>query len=165
MDNKSGLTHVVHAFPPLFDSSCRILILGSVPSPKSRETGFYYGHPRNRFWKVLAAVFSDSVPDTVEEKKAFLLSHHVALYDTVYSCDIYGSSDSSIRNVVPADLSAILRNSRIERIFCNGRASGSFFEKYQEPLLGIKAVTLPSTSPANASWTLEKLIEAWKAIL
>ncbi len=165
MKNKSNYTHVVHTFPPLFDSSCRILILGSVPSPKSREAGFYYGHPRNRFWNVLAAVCGGSVPATVEEKKDFLLSHHIALYDTVYSCDIYGASDSSIRNVVPTDLSEILDNSHVRRIFCNGKASGSFFEKYQEPLLGIKAVTLPSTSPANASWSLERLIEAWKAIL
>ncbi|MCF0150181.1 MAG: DNA-deoxyinosine glycosylase [Firmicutes bacterium] len=157
--------HIVHPFPPLYDENSRILILGSFPSVKSREQNFFYGHPQNRFWKVVAAVFDDIVPASIEEKKAFLHRHHIALWDSIAECDIKGSSDSSIRNAVPTDLRQILQGSQVKRIFCNGKASGTCYEKYQQPLLGIPAVTLPSTSPANAAFTMEKLIDAWSAAI
>ncbi len=156
--------HVVHPFEPLYDSSSRILILGSLPSVRSRQQHFYYGHPQNRFWKMLAMLFDEPLPQSIEEKKQLVLRHNLALYDTIYSCDIIGSSDSSIRNVVPSDLSAIISQSRIELIICNGQTSGRCFRKYQEKQLGMSAVILPSTSPANAACSLEKLTEAWGCI-
>ena len=124
----------------------------------------FYGHPQNRFWPLLAALFGENAPGTVEEKKALALRHRVALWDTIYSCDILGSSDSSIRAVVPTDLRPILARSGVTRIFCNGRTSGAYYKKYQEKELGIEATVLPSTSPANAAWTMERLMEAWRVI-
>ena len=158
-------THIVHPFGPLYDAHSEILILGSLPSVKSREQNFFYGHPQNRFWPLLALLFGERAPETVEEKKALALRHHVALWDTIYSCDIVGSSDSSIRSVVPTDLRPILAGSGVRRIFCNGRTSGQYYHKYQEKTLGMNAVVLPSTSPANAAWTMERLAEAWRVIL
>ena len=158
-------THIVHPFGPLCDARSEILILGSLPSVKSREQNFFYGHPQNRFWPLLAALFGEKAPGTVEEKKALALRHHVALWDTIYSCDIIGSSDSSIRSVVPTDLRPILAGGNVKRIFCNGRTSGRYYEKYQEKALNQKAIVLPSTSPANAAWTMEKLMDAWRVIL
>jgi len=157
-------THIVHPFGPLYDAHSEILILGSLPSVKSREQNFFYGHPQNRFWPLLALLFGERAPETVEEKKALALRHHVALWDTIYSCDIIGSSDSSIRGVVPTDLRPILAGSGVRRIFCNGRTSGMYFHRYQEKTLGLKAAVLPSTSPANAAWTMERLAEAWRVI-
>lgn len=154
-------THIIHPFPPLYDASSQILILGSLPSVKSREQMFFYGHPQNRFWKVIAAVLNEEVPVTIEEKKQMLLKHHIALWDTIYSCDIIGSSDSSIKNVIPTDLKRIIGESCITRVFCNGKTSGKYYEKYQEKVLGVKAQVLPSTSPANAAFSLEKLIQIW----
>lgn len=154
--------HIVHPFPPLYDAASEILILGSLPSVKSREQRFFYGHPQNRFWKVMANVLQEKLSITIEEKKEMLHSHHIALWDSIYSCDIIGSSDSSIRNVVPTDLQPILSHSRIERIYCNGAASGKCFQRYQEKTLGIKAVILPSTSPANAAYSIERLTDIWK---
>ncbi len=156
---------VLHPFPPLFDTQSRILILGSFPSVKSREQMFFYGHPQNRFWRVLAAVFASPVPETVQEKKAFLLEQHVALWDVIGSCEIKGSADSTIRNVSPNDLSVILDHAPIERIFVNGRTAEKYYMRYTLPLTGKKAVCLPSTSPANAAFSLEKLISAWRVIL
>ena len=156
--------HVIHPFQPLYRPDSEILILGSLPSLKSREQMFFYGHPRNRFWPLLALLFDEPVPETVEEKRALALRHHIALWDTVFSCDITGSSDSSIRNVVPTDLRPVLAQSRIRKIFCNGSSSASFFRKYHAPLLGRDAVPLPSTSPANAAWTMECLYEAWRCV-
>ena len=156
--------HIEHPFEPLYDSDSKILILGSFPSVKSRETLFFYGHPRNRFWQVTAKVFGESVPETVDEKKEFLHRNHIALWDTIASCDIVGSSDSSIRNVVPTDLARIIDNSKVMRVFCNGGTSHKYYEKYHEEALGIKAVKMPSTSPANAAWSLERLIDAWRII-
>ena len=153
--------HIVHPFPPLYDENSKILILGSLPSVKSREQMFFYGHPQNRFWKVIAAVTGEAVPVTIEEKKALLHRNHIALWDTIYSCDIIGSSDSSIRNVVPTDLSPIIEHSKITKIFCNGNTSAKYYKKYQQKILGTEAVTLPSTSPANAAFSLEKLINIW----
>ena len=158
-------THIVHPFGPLYDADSTILILGSLPSVKSREQRFFYGHPQNRFWPLLAALFGERAPESVEEKRALALRRHVALWDTIYSCDIVGSSDSSIRNVVPTDLRPILDGSRVRRIFCNGRTSGLYFKKYQAEILGREAQTLPSTSPANAAWTMERLLDAWRVIL
>ena len=126
---------------------------------------FYYGHPRNRFWKVLSGVFGEQIPDSAEGKKAFLLSHGVALWDSIASCTIVGSSDASIRSVKPNKISELLREAPIERIFCNGRASHACYEKYVFPLTGIHAAALPSTSPANAAKSLDALIEAWRTIL
>ena len=159
------MTHVIHEIPPVYDDRSKILILGSFPSVKSREGQFFYHHKQNRFWKVLAAVFEDTLPETIEEKKEFLLRHNIAIWDVIASCDIEGSSDSSIKNVVPTDLNLILEESEVERIFCNGKASGNYYKKYQESRTGIEATVLPSTSPANAAFSLEKLIEIWKCIL
>ena len=158
-------THVTHPFPALYNKESEILILGSLPSVKSREQMFFYGHPQNRFWKVIAAVLNEPVPKNIEEKKAMLYRHHVALWDTIYSCDIIGSSDSSIKNVVPTDLGQIISNSRIERVYCNGAASGNYYKKYQQKVLGIEAEVLPSTSPANAAYSLDRLIGIWSGTI
>ena len=156
---------VIHPIPPVFDRNSKILILGSFPSVKSREGHFFYHHPKNRFWKTLAGVLDVPVPDTIAEKKAFLLSHRIALWDVIASCSIEGSSDSSIRDVVPTDLSVILSTADIRPIFRNGKTSWNYYRKYQEAVTGIPAVSLPSTSPANAAWSLEKLKGAWNVIL
>ena len=156
---------VIHPIPPVFDRNSKILILGSFPSVKSREGHFFYHHPQNRFWKTLAGVLDVPVPDTIDEKKTFLLSHRSALWDVIASCSIEGSSDSSIRDVVPNDLSVILSTADIRAIFCNGKTSWNYYRKYQEAVTGIPAVSLPSTSPANAAWSLEKLKGAWNVIL
>ena len=156
---------VIHPIPPVFDRNSKILILGSFPSVKSREGHFFYHHPQNRFWKTLAGVLDVPVPDTIAEKKAFLLSHRIALWDVIASCDIEGSSDSSIRNVEPTDIRRVLTESDIRAIFCNGKTSWNYYRKYQEAVTGIPAVSLPSTSPANAAWSLEKLKGAWNVIL
>ncbi len=161
---KKQYTHIIHPFPPLYDSESEILILGSFPSVKSREQKFFYGHKQNRFWKVMAAVLETTVPETIEEKKKMLYRHHIALWDSIYSCDIIGSSDSSIKNAVPTDLGQIITGSKIRKIFCNGAASGICFKKYQEKELQITADILPSTSPANAAYSLEKLISIWRKI-
>ena len=156
---------VTQEFAPVCDADCKVLILGTAPSRKSREVGFYYGHPQNRFWKMLAAVTGEEVPRSIEEKKALLLRNHIALHDVIHSCDIIGSSDSSIRNVEPADLERILAVTGKVSILCNGGTSYQLYKKYQEDKLGIPAVRLPSTSPANAAWRLERLVEAWGAVL
>lgn len=154
-----------HTFEPVFDKDSKILILGSFPSVKSRENHFYYGHPQNRFWKVMAYVLGEEVPATIEEKKALLLSNHVAVWDVIASCKIIGSSDTSIKDVVVNDFSYILQHSAIERIYVNGSKAYELYHKYAEKTTGIKAVKLPSTSPANASWNLEKLCKEWKTIV
>ncbi len=155
---------IVHPIPPLYDAQSRILILGSFPSVKSREAMFFYGHPQNRFWRLLALLFDEDIPRTISDKRALALGHHVALWDTIRSCVITGSSDSSIRDVVPNDLSVILQNSRVEVIFCNGAASYRLYMKYIYPSTGINAVKLPSTSPANAAYSIERLVEAWSEV-
>lgn len=156
---------IQHPIAPVYNEHSYILILGSFPSVKSREQGFFYGHPQNRFWKVLAAVYESEVPQTIEEKKAFLLQNGVAVWDVIASCEIQGSSDSSIKNVVPTDLSGILAQAPIRRIFVNGKKAEQLYRRYQEKQTGIRAVCLPSTSPANAAWGLERLVEAWKGIV
>ena len=156
--------HVTHGFPPFWQRDAGILILGSFPSVRSREPAFFYGHPRNRFWQVLAAVRRQPCPQTIEEKKAFLAANHIALYDTLEACDIRGSADSSIANAEPADLRPILEGAAIRRIFTNGRTSQKYYDRWQAPVLHREAVCLPSTSPANAAWSLTQLTEAWSVI-
>ena len=157
-------THVVHPFEPVFDSRSRILVLGSLPSVRSRENRFYYGHPHNRFWRVLADVFSEPVPETISDKTALLLRNGVALWDAVAECDVAGSSDASIRNVVPTDLSRVFGACRIEAVFANGRTAAKYYDLYQMPVYGRPITALPSTSPANAAWTLERLCDAWRVL-
>ena len=156
---------VFHPIPPLYDENSTVLILGSFPSVKSRETAFFYGHPQNRFWKVTAGVFGCPVPETVAQKRAFLQDHHIALWDVIASCTIAGSADSSIQDVVPNDLTAILRASRVRRVFVNGKTASRYYQKYLQSQTGIEAICLPSTSPANASWSVARLIDTWKIIL
>ena len=155
---------ICHPFPPIYDGNSRILILGSFPSVKSREQLFFYGHPQNRFWRVTAAVYGSEAPGTIPEKKEFLLSHGIALWDVIASCEITGSSDSSIKNVAVNDLSSIFAASDIKRIFVNGQTAKRFYDRYTKPLVGREAAVLPSTSPANAAWTFDKLVTAWQII-
>lgn len=157
--------HIIHPIAPVFDKHSDILILGSLPSVKSREQMFFYGHPQNRFWRVMEALFQSEPLLTVEDKKQFLIAHHIALWDVIYSCNIKGSADSTIRNVEPTDLNLVIQNSNVRCVFCNGKTSGSYYAKFQKERTGIEAVTLPSTSPANAAWNLERLVEAWRCIL
>lgn len=152
---------ITHPINPIYDEKSRILILGSFPSVKSREAGFFYGHPQNRFWRVISAVCGESTPITVEEKKEFLLRNKIAVWDVIKSCDITGSSDSSIKNVVPNDLTLVLNNSTVERIFVNGKKAEQLYNRYIKDVIGREAVCLPSTSPANAAWSIERLTEAW----
>ena len=155
---------LVHPIPPLFDAQSRVLILGSFPSVKSREAQFFYGHPQNRFWKLLALLFDEETPVTIEETRVLVLRHHLALWDTIRSCTVTGSSDSSICNVVPNDLRVILEHSCVDRIYCNGATSFRLYQKYILPQTGIPAQKLPSTSPANAAWSMERLYRAWEVI-
>ena len=156
--------HVVQPFAPVYDEHSKVLILGSLPSVKSRGQGFYYGHPQNRFWKVTAAVFGEPVPETIEEKKEMLLRNRLAVWDVIESCDIIGSSDSSVKNAEAADVAGLLSSSAIERVYVNGALAGKLYDRYLFEKTGIAAVRLPSTSPANARWNLEALIESWRII-
>lgn len=155
---------LLHPFGPLYNENSKVLILGSFPSVKSREQEFFYGHPQNRFWKVLAALTDSPVPQTIDEKKTLILSNGLALWDSIGSCEITGSSDASIRNAEPNDLRVITDNCDIRAIYCNGKKSLEVYNRYIEPLLGRRAEALPSTSPANAAWSLDRLIEAWAVI-
>ena len=157
-------THISHTFSPVYDEQSEILILGSFPSVKSREQGFYYGHPQNRFWKVIASICNQEVPKTMEEKKKMLLANHIAIWDVIDSCDIIGSSDSSIKNVVPADIVGLLKQTNIKQIFANGKTAGKLYEKFSKEITGLEITILPSTSPANAMFSLERLITEWKII-
>ena len=152
-----------HPFPPLFDKDSKVLILGSFPSVKSREMKFFYGHPQNRFWKVIASIFDEEIPNSIEEKKRLILKNHLALWDVIAECEIVGSSDASIKNAKANDLSEILKNAPIQKIIVNGKTAEKLYIKYIEPVTGIKAVVLPSTSPANAAWSLDKLVDVWEA--
>ena len=156
---------VQHPIAPVFDAASKILILGSFPSAKSRETAFFYGHPQNRFWKVVSGVLGCDCPQTVTEKRSMLLAHHIALWDVIASCRIEGSSDSSIRDVRPTDLGAILNAAPIQAVFCNGQTAFRLYGRFQEARTGIPAMPLPSTSPANAAYHVERLMESWRAIL
>lgn len=153
-----------HPIPPFYKADSRILILGSFPSVQSRRQRFFYGHPQNRFWMVVSAVFGCDLPHTLEEKKFFLESNRIALWDVISSCEIEGSSDSSIKNAEPNDLRMILDSCDIRKIYINGKTAERLYIKYLLPQTGREAVCLPSTSPANAAWTLPRLIGAWSAI-
>ncbi len=154
-----------HEFGPVWNEESRILILGSFPSVKSREQGFYYGHPQNRFWRLLALLLEEKLPQSIEEKKQFLLQHRIALWDVIESCEIVGSSDSSIRDAVVNDFCDILKNSQIQQIFVNGNKAAQLYEKYASLQTGRGVKCLPSTSPANAAYSLERLAEKWSCIL
>lgn len=154
-----------HPFEPIYDCNSRILILGTMPSVASRQNNFYYSHPQNRFWKVLSAVLGVPQPETIEEKRGMLIRHGIAIWDVLESCRIRLSQDSSIKDPVANDFGPILKNSRIRAIYTNGTKAGSLYHKLVYPHTGIKGIVLPSTSPANARYSLEKLIEAWKVIL
>jgi hypoxanthine-DNA glycosylase len=157
--------NITHPIPPVWDTESEILILGSFPSVKSREQQFFYGNKQNRFWKVLARVLDCPVPETVMEKRAMLLANHIAVWDVIASCEITGSSDASIRDVVPNDLSEILSSAHIRAIFANGGKAYELYQKYIYPENGIPAYKLPSTSPANAGYSLERLISGWSEVL
>ena len=158
------MSREIHTIPPVFDSHSKILILGSFPSVKSRESQFFYVHPQNRFWRVLAAVTGQPLPSDIAEKKEFLLRNHIALWDVIESCEITGSSDSSIRNAVPNNLNRILCAAPVCQIFTNGRTAGRLYGKYCLNDTGRPALCLPSTSPANAAWSLDRLVTAWNAV-
>ena len=165
MDKKESYTHVVHTFEPVYDKNSRILVLGSLPSVKSREQNFYYGHPQNRFWKVIARLTGWQVPETIEEKKAMLLANGIAVWDVIAECDIIGSSDSSIKNVVVNDFRKILKEAPIQQIYANGAKSYELYRKYASAQTEREIIKLPSTSPANAAWSVERLCEVWKVLL
>lgn len=156
---------LVHPFDPVYDASSRILILGSFPSVRSREEGFYYGHPRNRFWRVLAAVLGEDAPGSVPEKKAMLLRHGIALWDAAAQCEIAGSLDSAMKRAEANDITPILRAARIETVITNGKKAHEIYEKAIFPRCGVKDVVLPSTSAANASFSTEELIRIWRAAI
>lgn len=154
----------VHPFPPVWDQDSRILILGSFPSVRSREVGFYYGHPQNRFWPLLARLYDETIPQTTLQRRSFALRHGIALWDAIESCLITGSSDASIRDARPNDIAGLIEQTGISRIFCNGQQSYRIFTRYCKASCPLDAIPLPSTSPANAAWTLDRLAEAWKVI-
>lgn len=155
---------IVHPFPPLFNEESEVLILGSFPSVKSREQRFFYGHRQNRFWKVMACVLNCPTPESIEEKRAMLLGNHIAVWDVIGSCNITGSSDASIQDAAPNDLSPIFDGAQIRAVYANGGKAYELYQKYLYPQNGREIVRLPSTSPANAAFSLEKLVEQWKVI-
>lgn len=156
---------ITHPIPPVYNKESRILILGSFPSVKSREGAFFYHHPQNRFWKVISALCRETLPTTIEEKKWLLLRNKIALWDVIESCEIVGSSDSSIRNVVPNDISIILKTAEIQKIIANGGTAYRLYMKYIYPETNREIIKLPSTSPANATFSLERLLEEWSCII
>ena len=160
-DTKGEKTSMIHTFEPVYDKKSKILILGTFPSVKSRASGFYYQHPQNRFWKVISALAGRSTPGTIEEQKTMLLENHIAVWDVIYSCDINGSSDSSIKNVVPNDIRSLLNNSDIATIYANGGKADELYNRYCFESTKKAIVKLPSTSPANASYSLAKLVAHW----
>ena len=155
----------IHNIKPIFNSNSKILILGSFPSVKSRQEEFFYAHKQNRFWKVLSRVLNQQEPISIEEKKAFLLKNKIALWDVISSCEIFGSSDSSIKKVKPNNLSIVLNNSQVNKIFVNGKTALKYYNKYILDAIKTEAECLPSTSPANATFSLEKLVLHWQQIL
>ena len=157
--------HLTHPIEPVYDRNSRILILGSFPSAKSREIGFFYGHPQNRFWKLLSALYEEELPRSVEEKKTLLLRHGIALWDVIGSCEIEGSSDASIKNVAPNDIRLILDAAKIQVIYTAGKTAKKYYDKYALPKTQREAICLPSTSPANAAYDLERLLAEWRRIL
>ena len=161
MKKDEKYVHLNRTFGPLYDKNSEILILGSFPSVKSREVEFFYGHPQNRFWKVISSIYNCPLPETIEEKKEFALKNKIALWDTIDSCDIMGSDDSSIKNAVPTDINLILSSADIKAVFCNGAVSHKLYMNLIYPKTEVSAIKLPSTSPANAAYSLDKLITIW----
>ncbi|MEG1891931.1 MAG: DNA-deoxyinosine glycosylase [Clostridia bacterium] len=155
---------IAHPFAPVWDEHSRVLVLGTFPSVKSRELGFYYGHPQNRFWRVLGAVFGEEPPLAVAQKRAMLLRRGVAVWDVLERCDILGSSDQSICGAVPNDIAGLLARAGMLRVYLNGQKAGALYHRYCEAACGVSGIILPSTSPANAAWTLERLQERWQVI-
>lgn len=153
---------VIHSIPPLYAPDSRVLILGSIPSPKSREAGFFYGHPQNRYWRVLAAVLGEETPQSIAEKREMCLRHRIAMWDVLASCEIIGAGDSTIRNPSPNDLTGLLARTQVRAVFATGQKAAQLYRKYNPDALPVTA--LPSTSPANAAWSIDRLIEAYRAI-
>ena len=156
--------HIKRTFGPVYNQNSKVLILGSFPSIKSREANFYYGHPQNRFWPLMGKILCREIPTSIEDRKTLMLDKGIALWDTIEECDIVGSSDASIRNIVPVDIQKVLKAADIAQIYCNGSTSHDLFMRYLEPVCGRKPVKLPSTSPANAAWNIDRLYEVWKQI-
>ena len=156
--------HIEHGIPPVFNAESRVLILGTMPSPKSRENGFYYMHPQNRFWRVISTVLGEPLPTTNGERASLLLKNKIALWDTLAQCDIIGASDSSVKNETPNDLSVITDTADIKAIFTTGKAAYKYYCRFQQESTGIEAICLPSTSPANARFGLDALIDEYKII-
>ena len=163
-DCAQPLQHIEHGIPPVFDERSEVLVLGTMPSPKSREAAFFYGHPQNRFWRVVAALFDEPVPEDNAERADLLLRHHIALWDVLESCDIRGASDASIANARPNDLSRVLGKAPVRRVFCTGAAAGRYYAKLCAVASGLPASVLPSPSPANAAWSLPRLVEAYRPV-
>lgn len=155
---------VVHTIPPLFAPDSRVLMLGSIPSPKSRETGFFYGHPQNRYWRVLAAVLSEATPENIADKRAMCLRHKVAMWDVLASCEIVGAGDSTIRNPEPNDLAGLIAKTQVQAVFATGQKAAALYRKFCERQTGFPVTALPSTSPANAAWSFTRLCEAYRVI-
>lgn len=162
---KDNYETIVHPLEPYFTKESKILILGSFPSVKTREYGFFYGHPQNRFWRVMEVLFGEDLDNGIAARKDFLSRHKIALYDSIYQCDIVGSSDASIKNAQPSDLSRIIKGADIKEVFLNGATSYRYYKKYHEKDLGLEGVKLPSTSPANARYRLDDLVNEWRVIL
>ena len=157
--------HILHPIAPVYDAQSQVLILGSFPSVKSREEGFFYGHPRNRFWRLLAEITGEQMPVSKDEKLLLLHTHHIALWDVISSCDIVGSSDSSITNVIPNDITSILENSNVKAVITNGKTADGLYRRFIEPVTQMQPVCLPSTSPANAAWSYDRLLGYWRQAL
>lgn len=162
---KDNYNTIIHPLKPFYTRDSKILILGSFPSVKTREYGFFYGHPQNRFWRVMEVLFNEELSDDIDERKDFLSRHKIALYDSIYQCDIIGSSDASIKNAQPSDFKDIIKDADIKEIFLNGATSYKYYKKYHEKDLGLEGVKLPSTSPANARYRLDDLVSEWRVIL
>lgn len=160
-----NLKKEIHNIQPVWNKESKILILGSFPSVLSREQEFFYGHPQNRFWKVLAGILNEAIPTTIEQKKEFLLKNHIAVWDVIGSCEIEGSKDHTIQNVVPNPIQDILYQTNIQKIYLNGKTAEKYYLKYIYPTLLYEAIPLPSTSPANAKFNVNMLIDKWKIIL
>lgn len=165
MQENANYQTIVHPLKPLYKGNSKILILGSFPSVKTREYGFFYGHPQNRFWPLMELLFDENLTTNIEQRREFLLRNKIAVFDSIYQCDIIGSSDASIKNVVASDLSEIFENADIKQVFCNGATSYKYYKKYHFSQSGIKGIQLPSTSPANAKFRLEDLAKQWVQIL
>lgn len=164
-NQESAPQRIVHPLEPLYRQDSKILILGSFPSVKTREYGFFYGHPQNRFWPLMGLLFKENISTEIEDRRDFLLRHQIAVYDSIYQCEIVGSSDASIRHVIPSNLQKIFHAADIQKVFCNGASAYFYYQKYHAGSSGIPGIKLPSTSPANAQYRLEDLFDEWKQIL